>query len=607
MENLSKVSTLKDRIKTDVIKAGLFKTDIEDEFVKYSYYCNCGNNTDVQRLPARVIRDTNQAGKEHICSKCKNKYFMPENANPAKTIIMGAYILNKLELVDIDISRINISAKVKNDSFSILRVNMERRYQISFRDNSIKVYKNGDPEVYLSLKDDDKSVILYDYETQREYGQRSVVGKKVLTRVLKFLFSGVKIEESLNRYSTKNIYSFKGIVARASNLRDYPEEDIKMYLAIQGELERNFLRKYQTAMPSLIAYLSMVFKENNIDVIYLLERMYKSDIDIKDSTYTKSIGYEDFYGTSVFHLFSFVDDRVVWSRNMKKAYEEAKSKRKLHQRLALPKPIFDAMRNSKDEYIYTAENIGDIHRVLYEQDLETPMDKKTSIILELLTEGLSLGLIESVLRDISKLSELKISYNHDVKRLLEYIYTECPMYQGITSSNRALGLLSDYINMSIDLGYEYEKYPRSLVRAHDVKMINHRLLANETTDEKFIEAIRQYSDLIYINKGYKMIVPSVKKDLVNEGAQLHHCISSYYNSIKEGRSLIFFMRDLKEIDKPLVTVELNSSYRLVQARGSHNRMVNREESIFIQLWMEFVKETLKNRRQVTYNEEAKFE
>ena len=79
---------------------------------------------------------------------------------------------------------------------------------------------------------------------------------------------------------------------------------------------------------------------------------------------------------------------------------------------------------------------------------------------------------------------------------------------------------------------------------------------------------------------------------------LHHCIASYKDRVIKGRSKILFMRNIEDVSEPLVSIELNNNYNLVQARGVYNRALRKEEKDFIQEWLEFVDDTLTKRRKI---------
>ncbi|MBO0358157.1 PcfJ domain-containing protein [Hymenobacter sp. BT186] len=70
-------------------------------------------------------------------------------------------------------------------------------------------------------------------------------------------------------------------------------------------------------------------------------------------------------------------------------------------------------------------------------------------------------------------------------------------------------------------------------------------------------------------------------DLLDEGRTLRHCVASYLDSCRRGRSAIF---SLTLNDTRTVTLEVQANRTIVQARGLFNRRPNDEESAWIQRW-----------------------
>lgn len=177
-------------------------------------------------------------------------------------------------------------------------------------------------------------------------------------------------------------------------------------------------------------------------------------------------------------------------------------------------------------------------------------------------------------------------YNYDIKRLVEYLYFELPSSQGITNSRYGYTTLRDYMNMASSMGIKLDKYPKSLKLTHDVTALNYRYVKNEIELSHFMDRVsaEDYTKLIYQDKDYSIIVPTEPKDLTMEGSNLNHCLSSYIKSVSEGRCKIYFMRKTDDIDKSLVTLQINEVdgkdnmvNKVVQARGNSNRSLTSEE------------------------------
>ena len=264
-------------------------------------------------------------------------------------------------------------------------------------------------------------------------------------------------------------------------------------------------------------------------------------------------------------------------------------RKKLHQCLSCPRDFLNVMRE---------QNLTLDRRFLSEMDsVFTHGEAKKNKTMEFIKTSVENNVLNEVFpNNISKIMELVEEYNYDHETLINYLFVSCPMYQGLTSTREILNLLSDYLDMSVKMGFRFDKYPDSLKRSHDVKMVNYNVFRRESEGEDFTKAVREYGDLIFQNPLYQIVVPTSPKDLVREGSLLNHCIASYKDRVISGRSMIFFMRERTNAKEPLVSIELSKTYNLIQSRGNHNRSTTDLEKEFINEWLVFVEDTLAHRR-----------
>lgn len=208
--------------------------------------------------------------------------------------------------------------------------------------------------------------------------------------------------------------------------------------------------------------------------------------------------------------------------------------------------------------------------------------------------------IMSIVKDEGTMSELsrcidtilEIHINHaeysNLKKLTLYLFREVKMYQGFNSAHDAVTYLRDYIRMSKELGVEFEKYPRSLKKDHDLVTRNYNLIVKGRTNmASFREAINlnTYQELSYVKRDskYAIVIPADPDDLVKEGNVLSHCIASYVKDIVSGKCKIAFLRNVDDLSKPLVSIEIRG-FNIRQAKGRSNRSVTQEEKEFIKEW-----------------------
>lgn len=82
---------------------------------------------------------------------------------------------------------------------------------------------------------------------------------------------------------------------------------------------------------------------------------------------------------------------------------------------------------------------------------------------------------------------------------------------------------------------------------------------------------------------YIVIIPQNIEDLILEGRQQHNCVGYYYNeSIQLGKNLIYFIRDVNNIKKSLITCRYNiEMHKTTEHRIKNNCNTNQEQNSII--------------------------
>jgi hypothetical protein len=139
-------------------------------------------------------------------------------------------------------------------------------------------------------------------------------------------------------------------------------------------------------------------------------------------------------------------------------------------------------------------------------------------------------------------------------------------------------LLRDYYRMGHTIGRDIKKYPTYLRSMHDIIQVNFETYKREYDEILFEKLVKV--ELEYDSKDYCIVVPHSSKDIVKEGTNLNHCVGSYVDRILQGDTYIMFMRKTNEKEKSLITLELRGN-KILQAKGSYNRIMNEEERKFL--------------------------
>lgn len=150
----------------------------------------------------------------------------------------------------------------------------------------------------------------------------------------------------------------------------------------------------------------------------------------------------------------------------------------------------------------------------------------------------------------------------------------------------------DYLCMCKELQYDVKNsfilFPRELKAAHDsvAKALKDKRTAEheKAIAGSFDEWQKRYQ---YQSKELMMIPPHSAKEIVDEGAALHHCVRLYVKNVAEKKSVILFVRSVDEPDKSLCTVEVKDG-QVTQARGFDNEEPPAQITAFIEQWKQRV-------------------
>lgn len=156
----------------------------------------------------------------------------------------------------------------------------------------------------------------------------------------------------------------------------------------------------------------------------------------------------------------------------------------------------------------------------------------------------------------------------------------------------------DYIRWLEKMGYdmrnEFNLYPKDFKKAHDDKSKEYVKFKDKQAEEdnkrfhKLLKKLRKdTSDVDAMNlriEGMFIRLPAQLDELKREGEILHHCVGTYVDRVAKGETMIFFIRQESDPDKPFFTLEWKG--RVVQCRGSHNCDMTPEVKAFVNIFQE---------------------
>ena len=102
-------------------------------------------------------------------------------------------------------------------------------------------------------------------------------------------------------------------------------------------------------------------------------------------------------------------------------------------------------------------------------------------------------------------------------------------------------------------------------------------------EAKFERQAIKNKELEHIGRKFQIIIPKQTSEIHNEALVLGHCVRTYIPKVIKGDTLILFLRDKKNPEEPLVTLEVKKG-ALTQAYGSHDSKPKKEHLEFLKMW-----------------------
>ena len=182
-------------------------------------------------------------------------------------------------------------------------------------------------------------------------------------------------------------------------------------------------------------------------------------------------------------------------------------------------------------------------------------------------------------------------YNVDFKSFLTYLAYTIKNRNGLEISNwdnyTSFGLNQylDYLRMQTEMyGKVKEKYPQYWLS--EKQMLNNKYNSWKKLQSLEIKTINQ-EDLKkyeYEDNIFKVIVPQLNVDILDEAQQQQHCLATYLDRIIAGDTHIVFIRAKLNPDDSLLTVEITPDGRIIQVKGFQNRQYTSLEYSFMKDW-----------------------
>ena len=157
----------------------------------------------------------------------------------------------------------------------------------------------------------------------------------------------------------------------------------------------------------------------------------------------------------------------------------------------------------------------------------------------------------------------------------------------------------DYLSECRELHYDLKDravyFPRCLADAHRRTSSALRALRAEQrrqeeenrrkhTEEAFAKHQKERRKLEFQSGNLLIRIPESVREIVNEGANLHHCVGGYAERHAEGKLHILFIRRKEAPDKSFYTMEVSTDGKIMQVRGLRNRDPTAEVRAFVETY-----------------------
>ena len=141
------------------------------------------------------------------------------------------------------------------------------------------------------------------------------------------------------------------------------------------------------------------------------------------------------------------------------------------------------------------------------------------------------------------------------------------------------------------LNYKSKKdlFPENLIERHDELQTKIKVESDIKHCFGIYLRFLELSKYIYEDDTYIIFPANSSEEFINEGNQQKNCVNYMYSQkYIDKETEIYFMRELKNITKSLVTLEFNNNKVLQKEQKNHNQ-TTKQQNEFIEKWIMYRK------------------
>ena len=237
--------------------------------------------------------------------------------------------------------------------------------------------------------------------------------------------------------------------------------------------------------------------------------------------------------------------------------DEFRSKGSFQEIFGVSKDYYTFMKKNNITYLQLK-----LLRLLQEKDI-----KKIKYLQHFVSYGDSISDLEEISNYISLSRFIKYSKMHH-KKVKTYLYKDYLRFA------KMLGL---------DLRNNRYAFPKNLKEEHDKLEKQYEIQSKVLVQKAIKRRGKELSRYKYKNNKFIILPAPNLKALQDESKQQNNCVRTYAEKYADGTCDIYFMRDIQNPKKSLVTVEVKNN-KVVQSRIKNNNDPNEKQLKFLDRW-----------------------
>lgn len=189
--------------------------------------------------------------------------------------------------------------------------------------------------------------------------------------------------------------------------------------------------------------------------------------------------------------------------------------------------------------------------------------------------------------------KIRCDYSVEIIELLNYTtitkitnYIEKNSQDGREFYRDYIDYFRDCKELEYDLNNDFVLFPKNFYRVHEETWKLNQSNNKQENNEQLNEVFKEIKKLEFKYKDLCIIAPEDAKDITFEGHKLRHCVGNYINRIAKRETIIMFIRNINEIEKPYYTLEISYTGEIIQCRGYMNKDTNDEIKEFLEKFKE---------------------